>query len=354
MLPLRAIGLACLMIGSVMGGAAAAPLDAVAVLEPWLLPRYDALVGTTAQQERDWRAFCAAPQAEQVDRLRADFRAVADSWAQVSFISFGPAGTGLRYDRFNFYPDRRQAVARAMADVLDGREDDRLSPGRFTRQSVAVQGLPAMERLLFEADASAALTTGVGAERRCALGLAIALNLATIASDTRSGWGDDTRGLLADLRRRDGPPVELATGERLLSAMLTDLASAYQAVADLNLLAVLGRSMDEVRPLAGEGRLSGREADIVRLQLGSANALARQLAEPLPDPAKAIVLQALAGAQQAADDLPTDLGAAAADPRRRPQLEAAVAAFKIAQRALVDPLAIRLGMPLGFNALDGD
>lgn len=353
MLPLRALVLACLVIGQLTTGTAAAPPDAVALVETWLLPRYDALVRTTAQQERHWRAFCSAPQTVPVDALKSDFRAVADSWAEVSFISFGPVATGLRSDRFNFFPDRRQAVARAMAEALDSKDDDRLSPDRFTRLSVALQGLPAMERLLFDGDATTALTKDASSGRRCALGTAIARNLATIAGDIRAGWGDATHGLLADLKGGRAP-VALAESGRLLSEMLTDLAFAYQAVADLNLLALLGRSMDEVRPLAGEGRLSGREAAIVQLQLGSANGLARQLAATLPDAAKANVLAAVDAAQRAADELPPDLGTAAADPRRRPQLEAAVAAFKAAQRTLVDPLAARLGVTLGFNALDGD
>lgn len=360
---LRVMALTCVVIAvfvsALPGGAAAAPLEAtapdpVALVQSWLLPRYDALVRATAQQEQSWRTFCQAPDVAQVERLKADFRAVGDRWAQVSFISFGPVAEGLRSDRFNFYPDRRQSVGRALQDALKGPDDDRFTADRFTRLSVAVQGLPALERLLFAPDAAAKLTKDASAARRCVLGTAIALNLFAIASDIRFGWGDANPALVAQVRREHAPGVPVGDATQLLTAMLADLAAAYQSVVDLNLLSVMGRSLDHVRPLAGEGRRSGREAEIIRLQVESANSLLRLLAAGLPDSTQSRVLKILAAAQSAADALPTDLGAAAADPLRRPTLEKAVAAFKVAQRTIVDPLAQRLGVPLGFNALDGD
>ncbi len=360
---LRVMALTCvaavLSVSGLSGGASAAPADAtapdpVALVQSWLLPRYDALVRATAQQEQSWRTFCHAPDVAQVDQLRADFRAVGDSWAKVSFITFGPVAEGLRSDRFNFYPDRRQSVSRALQDALQGPDDDRFTADRFTHLSVAVQGLPALERLLFDPGATATLTQDATAARRCLLGKAIALNLFAIASDIRFGWGDASPALVAHVRRNTAPGVVMGDASQLLNAMLTDLASAYQSVVDLNLLAVMGRSLDDVRPLAGEGRRSGREAQIIRLQVDSANSLIRLLAAGLPETAKERVLKALVAAQAAADELPNDLGAAAADPLRRPALEEAVAVFKVAQRTIVDPLAQRLGVSLGFNALDGD
>lgn len=328
--------------------------DALALVKTWLLPRYDALVQATARQEQAWRTFCHRPEAGDVKQLQADFRAVGDSWARVSFISFGPVAERLRGDRFNFYPDRRQSVGRALQDALQGPDDDRFTPDHFARLSVAVQGLPALERLLFEPDAAAALTQDPSAARRCALGTAIALNLFSIASDIRFGWGDADRALLAKVRGEGVRGVPIGDGTQLLGAFLMDLASAYQSVVDLNLLAVMGRTPDDVRPLAGEGRRSGREAEIIRLQVDSANDLLRQLASGLPETPKANVLKVLANAGSAAKSLPPDIGAAAADPLRRPRLVEAVAVFKAAQRAVVDPLAVRLGITMGFNTLDGD
>ncbi|MFG1464114.1 imelysin family protein [Xanthobacter sp. DSM 24535] len=353
--PVRTLVLATVLAaGALLSGAARAAPDAVPLLETWLLPRYDALTATTARQEQAWRTFCAKPGPEGIGTLSADFRAVADAWAQVSFVTFGPVILALRADRFNMFPDKRNAVSRSIPELLADPDETRLQPDRFGRLSAAVQGLPALERVLFEPDAAPKLVAGDDAARRCALGTAIALNLATIAKDIRAGWGDKTTGLLAEVKSGKGDKVFLPDPAQVPSLVVTDLAGAYQRVVDLGLIAVLGKSVEEAKPLAGEGRRSGREAEILRQMVRSANALGSSLAAGLPEPARGQVLARFAAAQKAVDALPADLGAAAADPKRRKLLETAVTEVKAAQKAVVDPLAAKLGVPLGFNALDGD
>ncbi|OYY86033.1 MAG: peptidase M75, Imelysin, partial [Rhizobiales bacterium 35-66-30] len=349
-----------LLLGIVLGVTLAASLparaapDAVPVIETWLLPRYDALAALTARQDEDWRAFCAKPTAEGVATLTRDFRAAGDAWAQVSFVTFGPVILALRADRFNLFPDKRNAVSRSIPELLADPDDARLQADRFPRLSAAVQGLPALERVLFEPNAAQDLVSGPQAARRCQLGAAIALNLATIAKEIRTGWGTETAGLLAEVKSGTGDKVFLPDPAQVPSLILTDLAGAYQRVVDQGLIAVLGKSLEEAKPQSGEGRRAGREAAVLQQMVTSANALGTQLAADLPEPAKGQVLARFAAAQKAVDGLPADLGAAAADPKRRKLLENAVTEVKAAQKAVVDPLAAKLGVPLGFNALDGD
>ncbi len=352
----RAVGCAWVFGAALVAGAIAAPAakPPVALLESWLLPRYAALTQATEQQARDWSTFCAAPAVDGVERLKADVGAVWDAWAQVSFITFGPVGEAQRGDHFDFYPDRRHLVARAIADALETPDPQRLAPAAFGHTTAALQGLPALEQVLFDPGADAALLAGPQAERRCQLGTAIARNLDTIAAEVRSGWGDSQSGVLGALKRGTDDPSRQPAPAQLLGLLLTDLAGTYQATVDLNLLAVLGPNLEAARPLAAEGRRSGREARIVRLRVASANEVAIALAQGLPAPAQAALAATLAAAQRAADNLPADLGAAAADPARRPRLTAAVVQFRAAQRAIVDPLAARLGVLVGFNRLDGD
>ena len=82
--------------------APAAPADvAVAAVEQWLLPRYDALAQATAVQRQAWERFCEAPAVAEIETLRRDFHAVADAWAAVEFVTLGPVTLSLRADRFN-------------------------------------------------------------------------------------------------------------------------------------------------------------------------------------------------------------------------------------------------------------
>lgn len=343
-----------LISGIFIGRAHAAAVSAPDVVESWLLPRYDALQAATKAQRDAWTAFCNAPTAEGVKDLKARFAAVSDGWSAVEFITFGPVMLSLRSDRFNLFPERRNAVGRSVTEIIADPTDERLQPDRFFRLSAAVQGLPALERVLYDEGAEAALVHGQEAARRCQLGFAVAGNLATIAQELRAGWGNRTDGLLAQLAAGKSDPVYFPDPNALLSQIVTDLAGAYQRVVDQRLLVVLGKGPDEAKPLLADRRRSGLSKETIVAIIDSADALATELAKGLDAKSQASLGKTLEAAQNAAARLPDDIGQAATTASGRKTLEATIAAFKAAQAGIARPLAAGLGVPLGFNALDGD
>ncbi len=350
-----AIAAATALIGNIfVSRAHAAAISAPDVVESWLLPRYDTLLAGAKAQQEAWEAFCKAPSAEGVAGLKARFAAVSDAWASVEFITFGPVMLSLRADRFNLFPERRNAVGRSVTEIVGDPTDERLQPDRFFRLSAAVQGLPAMERLLYDEGAGAALLSGPEAARRCALGRAITGNLAIIAGELRDGWGSRTGGLLAQLLAGKADPVYFPEPNALLSQIVTDLAGAYQRVVDQRLLVVLGKNPDEAKPLLADRRRSGLSKETIVAIIASAGELAERLAQGLAAKDQASIAKTMQAARAAAEGLPDDIGAAATTAQGRKALEGAAAAFKAAQASVASPLAAGLGVPLGFNALDGD
>lgn len=337
-----------------VGRASAATISAPQVVESWLLPRYDALATAAGANRAAWDAFCAAPSAAGVAALKERFGAVSDAWASVEFITFGPVMLSLRSDRMNFFPERRNAVSRSVNELIADPTDERLKPDHFPRLSAAAQGLPALERILYDDGADAALASGPEAARRCAVGLAISRNVEAIAADIRKGWGDRSEGLLAQLVAGKADPVFFPDPSALLSQIVTDLAGAYQRVVDQRLLTVLGKSADEAKPLLADRRRSGRAKATIVAMITSADSLGLALGEGIDAKKRADLSRVLAAADAAAQGLPEDIGAAAQTAAGRKALQAASAAFKAAQAGVADPLAAGLGVPLGFNALDGD
>ena len=337
-----------------VGRAHAAPVSAPDIVESWLLPRYDTLLAAAKAQQTAWDGFCKAPSAEGVAELKARFAAVSQAWSAVEFITFGPVMLSLRPDRFNLFPERRNAVGRSVAELLADPTDERLQPARFFRLSAAAQGLPALERILYDEGAAAALVAGPETARRCELGQAVALNLATIAEEIRTGWGSRSEGLLAQLAAGKADPVYFPDPNALLSQIVTDLAGAYQRVVDQRLLVVLGKSADEAKPLLADRRRSGLSKETIVAIVASASALGEALGAGLDPKDRASLAATMNAAQAAAQGLPEDIGAAATTPEGRKALQAAVSVFKAAQASVAKPLAAGLGVPLGFNALDGD
>lgn len=83
-----------------------------------------------------------------------------DGWMAVSWVNFGPQSLFMRPVRVHFWPDSRNTVGRQLAGVLNEPRDDLLDPEVLASASVALQGLPALERLLFEGDGLAPRRSG--------------------------------------------------------------------------------------------------------------------------------------------------------------------------------------------------
>lgn len=328
--------------------------DSVAIIETWLLPRYDALGASTSAQSDAWTAFCAKPAEAGLPALKDAFTKAADTWTAVEFVTFGPASQDLRPDRFNFFPDRRNAISRAMAEVLADPDAARFAQERFAKSSAAAQGFPALERLLFEDGAGAQLTAGPEAARRCTYASAIALNLATMAKEIRTAWGDRTAGVLAAIVSGKGDPALFPDVGAIPGMILTDLSGAYQRVTDTKILPVLGPNPDGAKPTVADSWRAGRSGQVVKVMIQSADALLQEVAKQMPSRPQWVVNKAATAADKAAADFPADLGAAAQSAASANRILADIKTFKAAQLTVYRPVASYFGISLGFNALDGD
>lgn len=342
--------LAAIVVASAFAPSAQAAPDpgplAVKVIEGAILPRYEAFAAATAAQADGWTKACAdGVLGGDVQALKDDFQKAADGWAAVEFVTTGPVSESLRPDRI-FGPDRRNYVAKALAELYGRAKTGDITPDQMRSVSVAGQGLPALERVLFEPGAAEPAA-------QCRVGVAISKNLASIAADIVAEWKGE-QGPLAKLKRGQGDPLHFADPSQAAARLMTDLAGGAQRMNDVKLLPVLGSGVDAARPKAAEGWRSGRPARSIRITVASLADIAKIFGEGAPKDIAAADAKVFATAGETVAKLPDDLGEATADPKRRKTVEAAVAALKAAQRDVAKNLAPALGLPLGFNALDGD
>ena len=138
------------------------------------------------------------------------------------------------------------------------------------------------------------------------------------------------------------------------AVLLTDLITLFQLVDDNKLLNALGKNTASAKPKLAEAWRSARSARDIQLNLKAAREMTDVFAHDLKPADRAKLDKALNTAMAAANALPNDLGAAAADPKRRSKLETARTTIKAAQAAITAILPPALGVNLGFNALDSD
>ena len=129
-------------------------------------------------------AALAAAQSAFVETVRA--------WAPLDFVRFGPSARNHRLERVLFWPDPRATAERQLSALLAARKPELLEPGALATQSVAVQGLTALEVLLFSEKQPLGRGDDEAARYRCGMADAIAAALDTVAGEIQSGWmGDD-------------------------------------------------------------------------------------------------------------------------------------------------------------------
>ncbi|MEZ5593226.1 MAG: imelysin family protein [Gammaproteobacteria bacterium] len=329
----------------------------VALAEQYLMPRYYALEEATAQQQHTLTTFCQAPDAEGLAQSQSAFHASMDAWMQIQHVRLGPIQLAFRAERINHWPERRNAVSKTLRKWLAEKDQALLDPDTFATSSVAGQGLPTLERLLFAPDA---LQQYREDDYRCQLTLAIGRNLATISREVVTEWQQQVLPVLVVGGEH---PIYFENPEAATRQLLTDLQTLLQVITDQKLEQVLGKTSAEAKPKQAENRRSDRSIRNLLLNLASARAMYAdtqsgfvRLMPHTPD-AEALnarIAQALTTAESALKTLEKPLDQAVQDPSERAKIEQALKATRSIRNALQDEIPAMLGINTGFNSLDGD
>lgn len=339
-----------------------------ALVEDHIVPRYAKLAEATARLNTLAERICDMPSSMSISDLRKAAIAAQDAWQQVQHIRFGPVEQDMRSTRIAFWPDVRKRIDRDLGEILHARNRESFMPERFPQESVVIQGFPALERLLFGKDAGRLLVDGtVDAHFRCAMVHAIAANLAAMSKAIYSGWtqGDDSyANAVSNAGAEFGiyPKAEEATLD-----MFKSLHAAVEMVADHKLGRPMGDSVEHAQPTRAESWRSRRSLENIRRNLEAAQAMylgengsgskgfsrvVREVAKDrkLDDLLRRAFAQTLATANSI--DMP--LSQAVKEPAERAKLVKLKTEATALKTILAKQLTAALGIPLGFNALDGD
>jgi predicted lipoprotein len=338
----------------------------VAMARDYLLPRYQSLLQATDKQEQSWAAFCRQPSADGFAMVRSAFQAAMDAWMPLQHVHTGPASLQTRIDRIYFWPERKNAVAKQVAALLHAADDTALAPDRMATASVAVQGFPALQLLLYDGDDPARLflSGDPAAAYRCAYGTAVARNLKVIAGQIVEGW-TAALGAMTTAPAGSGSEYGLpASPKETAQQMFTDLLTLFQLVGDLKLALPLGLSLDNPKPKLAENWRSGRSLRNVELNLESARAMYGKdrtsgFRSLMPaggdgDGLDEEIVEAFAEASSSLAAIPMALDAAVGDSSARPEVEALLADVRHVRDLVGQKLPAAIGLSVGFNALDGD
>lgn len=322
----------------------------------WAAPDYRAINAAAVQThilprlsklETDTRAFAdaaAKPGCGEREALQNSWRQAMLAWQGVQHLRFGPVLLFNRYQRFAYWPDPRNSIPRQLNELF---ASDKLPD--FHAGSIAVQGMGALERVLFDAKETAKLEQE---PFRCQWLQAAAQNLAAMAKDINADWGKG-RNYAEQFVAAKGDLVVYAGPEEATLDLFKALHAAIELAADHKLARPMGKTPREQKPMAAEYWRSGNSGPAIAANIAAARELFTAFAPRVPDRALADDLgKRLNDLAERTANL--HLEDALADPAARPALEKLRADLLAVKSLLAEKLAPAMEIPVGFNALDGD
>lgn len=355
----------CLLLGA----CASTPQGATNVVMPglgqrllgeYVQPRTRELRQDTLQLQAAMAAYCAQPaDAGRRGAVEQQLGEVVDDWAHVELLRFGPLMEQNRLEHFFFWPDPRGVVQRQVRSVLAAADAGLLRAGQLQQQSAAVQGIPALEYLLFADEGARVIAAGEAAGRyRCALASAVADNLVRLAGEIAAGWSSDAPAAVEFARPAPTHAVYRSSGEVATEA-LKAMSTALHAARDQKLVPALGEdaaaSRGTLLPLHRSGMttryLAAGTAALQQFHAAGRFGAALAGDEQWID---AAIRDELRRVQEDLAALQVPAAAALTDAGQRDLLVHAGLLLGNARSIVDEYLAPALGVNLGFNSLDGD
>ena len=322
----------------------------LAVVDEYAVPAYKKLYQSSQQLQKSSDMFCAELNEEAFTQLQDSFHHTMDAWQFIQTFRLGPAGKFMRSFRLEMWPDRSNAAAKHLRKLLSEAKPSNLEPAQFIKASVAVQGLSAMERILFAKDSGYThYQTDDNANFRCQLLSAISFNVHSIAKDLLSAWENEYRDIIAK-PNKDNDFFE--TDKEVASQFLNELSTQLQAIIE--------QKFD--RPIAGdkffiskaESWRSQRSLRNIVLNLQSTQYLYKTAFVPhiTNENLRKKQLALFDTALLASKELMMPLAEAYAD--KRTALQHWIEAIKNLKNSISTELPPAIDIQLGFNSLDGD
>jgi len=205
----------------------------MAAIDGHVIPRLKTLVTSAESLAKDTSVYCNGGQSKDWARLRTSFAQTVSAWAAVSHLRFGPIVKDARAQRVSFWPDPRSIVWRQLKRVVAQQDEALLEPGAIANQSVAIQGLSALDLLLHKK-----IPANKGATPsdvyQCKFAAAIANNVATITQAEYAEWTTQEGWRASWLTQ--SPNAEETSHSAAMTALVKSVLTGLQVIREQQVL----------------------------------------------------------------------------------------------------------------------
>jgi len=255
-----------------------------------------------------------------------------------------------------FWPDRKSIGLKQVQAALADKDPTATDPAQLAGKSVAMQGLGALEFVLYGDGADA--LAGKDDPYRCAYGAAVAGNIETMAGDVSAAWNKPDG--FAALWANPGPQNALyRDGNEAVTELVGVFINELEMMRDVRLKGFLGGKPDADKPKQAIYWRSQNTANALAGNLAGVDALfqASKLGDALPPDARwlaeSVHIQLVNGVATA-KSIQGPIDKTLADPALREKLEHFALITSSLSTLIGTRLTAEFGLTAGFSSLDGD
>lgn len=343
------------------GGGPAAPsegdFDTVveAVIRDHVRPVHEHFANATELLVEAVDHFCGAPDPSGLEGVRRTFESVARAYSALQPSGFGPIREANRAERLAFWPDPRGIGMKQVQALLAAADPAALDPAVLKGKSVGVQGLTALEFVLYGPPAPTLLEKDAFA---CRYAAAVARNVGDIAGELVEAWQPD--GDATALLRDPGPdnPVFRTSGE-VVGEIFGTVATALEDISDRKIRVLIGSEAARAKPKQTLFWRSGQTMPGVASGLEAASHLVEvsgiaDLMEPAEEWLPRSIRFELGKTAETAGRVVLPVEEIPADASARSAATYVMVATDALKDAVGGDLLLAVGLARGFNSLDGD
>jgi predicted lipoprotein len=321
-------------------------------------PGYAAFADAATALDGRVQTLCDEPSPEALAAAKKAFAEAVKTWSRVEIFRFGPVNRKNRYGRLFYWPDPKGIGLRQIKRALAEKDESVTLADTLAGKSVALQGLPALEYLLYADGAEKLAHAAPEIGFRCSFAASVAINIDRIAHAVTEGWRDGAQFTKTFLSPGPDDPLYLAPKDVTLE-LFKAFTAGIELVRDQKLGRPLGTSPETARPKLAAfwrsdltfpnmvGNLEG-----VRV-LFATGGFAEVVATESPGVEDSVLfdLNRTIDTLSAVDEPITEV---VKDKALRDKLEALRVALKSARETASSMIARGAGLSFGFNASDGD
>ncbi|MEM8650747.1 MAG: imelysin family protein [Pseudomonadota bacterium] len=321
----------------------------------FIQPAYSELVTSSLELKDAVVELCQDPSKERLQKARGAFSKTVEKWSAIELLRFGLITQENRLERILFYPDRKSTGLKQVQRILANSDQTAVAVETLKNKSVAVQGLGALEFLLFGTDSE---TIADGNKFRCNYATAVSMNISNISSELSDDWLDDSETMRIWGQPGPGNPVlkkDLEAVNELLGLMVHGL----EAIRDIRIGAFLRSEAKKDRPRVAIFRRSENTVAVLENNIRAV----RQLFEMsdagllLKEEDQGIygnIVFELKNAENVAAQIPVPLSESLKDPDIRERIVYLRTSVNFAIEMLDQDFAKAAGLSSGFSFSDGD